>query len=332
MKSNSLPANLKKLLSILSDNQYHSGTDIGKKLGLTRSGVWKLIKQLETLDIQIQSVTNKGYMIENTLEFLNQEKITAHLSATHLKMLDDFFIFDSIDSTNNYLVAHAKKLNRKNAVCFAEHQTAGRGRLGRSWVSPFLSNIYLSILWNFPFDLPALSGLNIVMGVSIIKVLQQLTKNQDLKLKWPNDVLWNNKKLSGILIDIIGEYNGTCSVVIGIGLNINMSKNLTDEIKKPWTAINQITDATLSRNKIAGALLEAIIENVIQFSKSGLTPFIDEWNYFDYLAGKSIKISTGTHSLTGIAQGIDEHGRLLLKLDNNKIETITSGDASILST
>lgn len=330
MKAFSMSPHLKKLTSILSDHEYHSGTDIGKQLGLTRSGVWKLIKQLSALGIDIESGTNKGYKTENILEFLDPEQIKKNISDKHLHLLNDFFIYDSMTSTNDYLVTHAKQIKNSNAVCFAEHQTAGRGRLGRTWVSPFLSNIYMSLLWNFHFDMTALSGLHILTGISVMKALQKITKIQGLQLKWPNDILWNHCKLGGILIDIIGEYNGLCSVVIGIGLNVNMPEQFTSHIEKPNTAINRITHTTLSRNHLAGILLDQLISDLIQFSHAGLSDFINDWEKYDCLAGNLINISTATESLTGIAKGIDEHGRLLLETkDKNKI-AVNSGDASIL--
>jgi BirA family biotin operon repressor/biotin-[acetyl-CoA-carboxylase] ligase len=278
-----LSDNLKKMISILSDHQYHSGTDIGNSLGLSRGAIWKLIKQLTALGINIESVTNRGYKTEHILEFLNTEKIKKQLSVQRLSLVDHFFIFDSLTSTNDYLIAYAKKNKKANAVCFSEYQSAGRGRLGRSWVSPFLSNVYMSLLWNFNVDIAELPGLPILTGLAVVYALEKATNIQGIQLKWPNDIMWNNDKLGGILIDIIGECNGSCSVVIGIGLNVNMPDNLLSKIEKPWTAINRIINTPVSRNLIAGTLLDFLIAHLVQFSKSGLSKFLTEWEEKDYL-------------------------------------------------
>ncbi len=324
-----LSNNLKQMISILSDHEYHSGTDIGKSLGLSRGAIWKLIKQLTALGINIESVTNRGYKTEQILEFLNEEKIKQPLSRQHLSLLDHFLIFDSIPSTNDYLVAYAKKNKKINTVCFSEYQSAGRGRLGRSWVSPFLSNIYMSLLWNFNVDITALSGLHILSGLAIVRALEKVTKIPGIQLKWPNDIMWNNYKLGGILIDITGEYNGLSSVVIGIGLNVNMPENLLGKIEKPWTAINRITNTPVSRNLIAGTLLDVLITYLIQFSHSGLAKFITAWQEKDYLAGKVIEVVTATKTLSGIARGIDHQGGLLVETKNKTVVTFNSGDVSL---
>lgn len=324
-----LSNNLKKMISILSDHEYHSGTDMGKTLSLSRGAIWKLIKQLTALGINIESVTNRGYKTEHILEFLNAENIKKHLSMQRLSLLDHFFIFDSITSTNDYLVMHAKKNKNANSVCFSEYQSAGRGRLGRSWVSPFLSNIYMSLLWNFKVDIAELAGLHILTGLAVVHALEKVTNIQGIQLKWPNDVMWNNHKLGGILIDITGEYNVSCSVVMGIGLNVNMPEKLISKIEKPWTAVNRIVNTPVSRNLIAGTVLDFLIAYLMQFSKSGLSKFLAEWKEKDYLEGKEVKVVTATKSLVGYARGIDKQGGLLLETKNNNIIVINSGDASL---
>ncbi len=317
------------MISILNDHEYHSGTDMGKSLGLSRGAVWKSIKQLTALGINIESATNRGYKTEHILEFLTTEKIKKYLSAQRLSLLDNFFIFDSIDSTNDYLISYAKKNKNTNAVCFSEYQSAGRGRLERSWASPFLSNICMSLLWNFNVDITALTGLHILSGLAVVHALEKATKIQGIQLKWPNDIMWNNHKLGGILIDITGEYNGSCSVVIGIGLNVNMPEKLLCEIEKPWTSINRITNISVSRNLIAGIMLDFLVAHLIQFSKSGLSKFVKQWKEKDYLVGKAVKVATATKSLSGTAKGIDDQGGLLLETQNKTIVAINSGDASL---
>lgn len=330
MKHVSISPRLKRLVSILNDSEYHSGTEIGNELGLTRSGVWKLARQLEILGIKLESVTNKGYKMINTLDLLDKTKIKKHISKTNLRLLNEILIFDDLPSTNDYLVGQARQHRGDNAACLAEQQTAGRGRLGRQWISPFAANIYLSLLWHFSCDISELPGLNIVAGISAAEAILGTTSLKSVKLKWPNDIFWKDQKLGGILIDVIGEYSGGCAAVIGIGLNVNMPQASASQIQKPWTDIHTACGSAVSRNQLTGALLDRLITNLAIFQEHGITDFISRWNKMDYLSGKQTTVKSANKSFEGIAQGINEQGHLLLKTRDGELTAITTGDATIV--
>jgi BirA family biotin operon repressor/biotin-[acetyl-CoA-carboxylase] ligase len=330
MKPKTHPANLKALATLLSDNEYHSGTDIGVRLGLTRSGIWKLVKQLESLDIVLDSVSNKGYRLLRRLELLDESLIKQHLDKNHESSISQLFIFDEVSSTNDYLIQHARQHKGKNAVCMAERQTAGRGRLGRQWVSPFAANIYLSLLWHFDADISELGGLNIVIAVTIAQVILAATPIMDLKLKWPNDIYWQNQKLGGVLIDIVGEFSGGCAAVIGIGINVNMPDASSLQIEKPWTDLRTATGEPVSRNQLAGLLLNQLILNLRLLSESGTGYFIQLWNKMDYLVGKQVSIQSLNAKHEGVAEKVNEQGHLLIKTSEGGRVALTVGDASIL--
>ncbi len=263
-------------------------------------------------------------------ELLDTHKIIAHTTPALRAQLPQLLTFNELPSTNDYLLKHAAHFAHNTVACFAEQQTAGRGRLGRAWVSPYAANIYLSLLWHFSLTINQLAGLNMVIGISIIETIQSITTAPDLMLKWPNDVYWRDKKLAGILIDLAGESNGVSSTVIGIGINVNMPDSAADDINKPWVDLHTITAKTISRNQLAGVLVERLLINLQQFQKHGTSEFCEKWKALDYLFGKQISISTATNSISGIAQGINEQGQLLLLTTSSVITPISAGEASVL--
>lgn len=203
---------------------------------------------------------------------LNIAKIKNYISPKHYSYLENnkIIILDTIDSTNSYLLNLASD-NNKSLICLAETQTNGRGRLDRAWFSP-PDNIYLSLLWHFNYNINQLSNLSIEVAVAINNILRKLGVIDSI-IKWPNDILWHNRKLSGILIETrVNATNNTCYAVIGVGLNINLSKNLllnsniAANVNIDQTVdLTEIMQITPERNKIAGMLIEAILITVLNY-------------------------------------------------------------------
>jgi BirA family biotin operon repressor/biotin-[acetyl-CoA-carboxylase] ligase len=269
--------------------------------------------------------------LTQALDFLDRSRIKKFISKQHSKLLDDLLIFDELPSTNDFLASQARKQKNVNLACLAEQQTAGRGRLGRQWVSPFAANIYLSLLWRFNCDISELGGLSIAAGVATAEAIITATEISDIKLKWPNDIFCHDRKLGGILIDIVGECSGGCSAVIGIGINVNMPQQVAATIEKPWTDLRTATGQEVCRNKIAGLLIDKLISNLLSFQENGIGVFIQPWNRLDYLAGKRTRVQSGNTTLDGIALGINKQGYLLLAADDGAQVAVTTGDASIIS-
>jgi BirA family transcriptional regulator, biotin operon repressor / biotin---[acetyl-CoA-carboxylase] ligase len=198
---------------------------------------------------------------------LNITKIKNYISPKYYNYLENnkIIILDTIDSTNSYLLNHA--IDNNTLICLAETQTNGRGRLERTWFSP-PNNIYLSLLWHFNHNINQLSNLSIEVAVAVNRILRKLGVI-DSTIKWPNDILWHNRKLAGILIETrVNTNNNTCYAVIGVGLNVNLSKNL---LLNANITIEQIVDlteimqSTPERNKLAGMLIEAILTTVLNY-------------------------------------------------------------------
>lgn len=320
-------SNTKTLLKILSDGALHSGESLGEQLKLTRGAIWKLIKQLiNNYGIVIEAKTKQGYRISGGIEFLDKEIIDKYFNSKYKFFAQSMVIFDEIDSTSTYLTQAAEA-----NICLAESQSAGRGRLGRKWFSPYANNIYLSLRWSFIKNLVSLDGLSLALGIAITKALAEYGITDGIALKWPNDVLWHKQKLSGILIELSGEMHEAYQTIIGVGLNVDMSKQVAPDIDQPWCDIAQIIQARPARNKLTGLLLNQFISTLTIFQDQGLKPFLQEWQQLDITYGKKITLTTPQKQIIkGVGCGINDHGYLMLKDDNDQqIHEFNIGEISL---
>jgi BirA family transcriptional regulator, biotin operon repressor / biotin---[acetyl-CoA-carboxylase] ligase len=323
-----LNATQKAILSLLADGQFHSGTELAGTLNISRSAIWKHLNGLTELGLQHHAIRGKGYRLEKPLELLEGNEILDAVDGRFYLLINSFEIFDQIPSTNTYLVGRALANAPSGAICFAERQTAGKGRRGRHWVSPFGNNIYLSILWRFQTSPLAVSGLSLAIGVAVIRALK-LHYGDVFRLKWPNDIYYQDKKLGGILVEVSGESEGPCAAVIGLGLNIRLSETEAAEITQQWTDLTQITGQhPISRNALAGSLLNQLLQVIVEFETVGVTAFLDEWQSYDCLKDKSATLFIGQHRYEGVVKGIDDHGLLLLARPDGSIQAFASGEVS----
>lgn len=318
----------KKILGLLADGEFHSGTELAEILGISRSAVWKQLNGLAELGLQHSAVSGKGYRLDNALELLVASEIKDAVNEQTGALIASLEIHDQIDSTNRYLVERSQNNALSGSVCFAEYQTAGKGRRGRQWVSPYGCNIYLSILWRFQRGPAAISGLSLAIGVAVIRALKQHQIN-DVGLKWPNDIYSQGKKLGGILVEVSGETDGPCSAVIGLGLNLFVPEAEARSINQAWTDLSKITgQQRLSRNKLAGALLNHLLPVIAEYEGVGIKAHLDEWRDYDCLGGKSATLFIGEQQFEGIVQGIDDNGMLLIERPDGNVQTFASGEVS----
>lgn len=320
-----------KILQILKDGQFHSGEDLGQTLDITRSAIWKAVKQLTShYHMDIQSISGKGYRIEGGIDLLDLEKIRHALTP---ELHDDLqiSILDQIDSTNNYLLEHIRSdtpCGLPYHVVIAEQQTEGRGRHGSEWTSPYGHNVYFSLAWCCGKDSSELSGLSLAAGIAIIRTLKRFGI-QDLTVKWPNDIYYHDKKLAGVLIDLVGESHDRTTMIIGIGINTYLSNKSGSAISQPWVSLYDILGTLVDRNQLIATLSEEVINMIHQFDNSGLQPFIDEWNAHDGFRGQRVVLFNSAQKYNGIMQGIGKHGELILQGENGKIMKFFSGELSL---
>lgn len=317
--------NLTKLVTLLKDGEYHDGTTLGDKLNMTRSAVWKAIQKLNQYGIQISSIKNKGYAMTDPLILLDKQVIKKQLTDKNIEI----DLFETLDSTNDFLKTFSAQDNKKKIrLCLSEQQTKGKGRLGRNWYSPFAQNIYFSCLYFFHKDLSELAGLSLIVSLAVAKTLSVYNSDKSFLVKWPNDIYYDNKKISGNLIEVQAETNNLCSAIIGIGINTNML-NDEKEIAQPWTSLRAITHEYIDRNKLIASLANHLFSYLKKFESQGLSAFIKEWNDGDYLFNRDITLNHVDSKITGIANGINEQGHLLLKCSDGTLKTFSSGDTTL---
>lgn len=324
--------NLRTLIHLLSDGHFHSGQVLGDQLNITRSAIWKEIKQLTKLGIEVESIQGKGYRIPGGIEPLAADQIKAFIPATAQTHLSALEIFDTIDSTNQYLMNKIKQSRDLHCghVCLAEYQTAGRGRNGRTWVSPWGKNIYLSMLWRFDDGAHALAGLTLAVGVAIARALTYYGV-KGIGLKWPNDVYYAQQKLAGVLIEMFIDSVGVCHAVIGIGVNLEMSSQSGATINQPWTDVKTIIQAQPARNQLTALILTELLHMLPSYSQQGFQAYYQAWQDLDILQGCFIDVTTPTASFSGIAAGIDEMGALQLHR-GDVIQKFYAGEVTLART
>ena len=315
-----------EILKTLSDGHFHSGEKLAEKLSVTRAAIWKAIKVMsEKYGVDIHSVRGRGYSLANTFELLNSNDIRKHMH--NAEILHGLETHLTIDSTNRYLMHKAAQEESGPVIVFAEHQTGGKGRRSREWVSPFSGNIYMSLLWRFKVVPTELMGLSLAIGVAVCRALKQLGVTE-LALKWPNDILCRGQKLCGILVEMHGESNGPYAIVVGLGLNIHMNENQARDIEQPWIALSNVLHGKLARNHISALLADRLIETMQQFEKSGLETFLSDWKDMDAYKDKQVEMVLADQVIKGTARGIDNQGALLIE-QNGKTKRFFSGEISL---
>ena len=236
-------------------------------------------------------------------------------------------VYDKVGSTNDVLREKQGQAALHGAVVIADQQTQGRGRRGRRWCSPAGANLYCSMGWRFNGSLEMLTGLSLAVGAMVAEQIKTHL-GVDLQLKWPNDLYYNEQKLGGILVEALGDVSGGQSVVIGLGLNVNMPKEAGASIERPWTDLGSAVGAEVDRHALAGAVVAGVADGLAQFAESGFAHWHAVWCRRDYLSGRSVVID-GTPPIAGIACGVDDSGALLVESAAGQL-AIAGGEASLL--
>lgn len=262
------------------------------------------------------------------LELLDKDCILAGLTETARAWLGRLEVHPVLDSTNDYLLARVGEDWPSGAVCLTEQQRAGRGRLGRAWLSPFAASLAGSLLWRFHLPATALSGLSLATGIAVARALRSFGVTE-VGLKWPNDVWWRERKLGGILLESGGGPN-VFAVVAGVGLNVALPSQAATAIDQPWVDLREILGVEqISRNRLAALLIGELIETFVRFQQGGFADLAVEWADFDRVAGRRVRLTLPNTTLTGIARGVDATGALVLETDDGRLESCIGGEISL---
>lgn len=305
------------LLELLKDGRFHSGQALGIALGISRSAVWKQLQHLEAeLGLSIHKVRGRGYQLAAPLTLLDPLAIRERAPACDWSVL----VFDSIDSTNAEALRAIERGQAAPFLVLAERQTAGRGRRGRKWASPFAENIYYSLVLRIEGGMRQLEGLSLVVGLAVMQALRELGIPA-AGLKWPNDVLVGQKKIAGILLELVGDPADVCHVVLGVGINVNMQ--MTDEVDQQWTSMRLESGKAFDRNHLVAVLGEKLQAYLNRHQIGGFSAIQAEWEQNHLWQGRAVSLIAGVNQIDGEVLGIDSQGALRLKVDG--VEKVFSG-------
>jgi BirA family biotin operon repressor/biotin-[acetyl-CoA-carboxylase] ligase len=320
-------AHRKTLLRHLADGNFISGSDLATALRVSRTAVWKMMRELKALGLEFNAISGKGYGLARPLELLDENAIAQGLSPAAKSLSAQIEIHDELDSTNSRLLgmASATSPQASGTVCLAEFQTAGRGRVGRVWQTPFGGNICLSLLWWFDGH-AAFSGLSLAVGVAIVRALRSAGV-EGVGLKWPNDILWRGRKLGGILLEVSGEAHGCYAVVVGIGLNMHIPAVRAGAIDQAWTDLDHVTSGSPpSRNRLIALLLNELLPLLADYPERGLRAYLGEWRQWHCQVGQKAVLHLGDKLIRGVVAGVSDDGLLVLDCEDGGLRQFPSGD------
>ncbi|WKD49399.1 bifunctional biotin--[acetyl-CoA-carboxylase] ligase/biotin operon repressor BirA [Microbulbifer spongiae] len=305
-------AQLRPVLSLLADGRMHSGESLGAALGISRAAVWKQLQKLGQYGLVLESVKGRGYCLRGGLDLLAAEKIHAALGDRSRSLLRSLILRDEVDSTNAQLLALMEAGTGHAVVMFAEHQSTGRGRRGRHWVSPFGAGILLSVGWEFSGGVQSLEGLSLSVGVALARALGRF-EVPGVRLKWPNDIWCRGRKLAGVLLELKGDLTDRCGVVIGIGLNSGLRGQAACAIDQPWADLQQVCPG-IPRNLLAATILDELLPLLKDYPEQGFRAYRDAWAALDQFAGQPVVLQSGTETWRGTAAGVSDKGALILEM------------------
>lgn len=305
-----------------------SGEEISRKLGISRTAVWKHISKLRSEGYTIESQTNSGYRLVGSPDVLSLSELAPFLHTDFIGR--NIKYFDSVSSTNTYAKKAAEKPFVEGTVIIADEQTEGRGRLGRHWVSTRGKGIWMSIMLKpdiLPADAPKLT---IAAAYAVSKAVLRCCQ-LDTRIKWPNDIVAGGKKLCGILTEMSAEADEINSVIVGIGINANLEiDDFGSEVSSIATSIKAEIGRTVSRKALVASVLNEFEEVYEDFVKEGsIKSFIEEYKNKSAVLGKEIRVISKKEEIIGLAVDISGEGHLIVELADGVLKEIMSGEVSV---
>lgn len=316
------------ILHLLADGRFHSGEALAKQFDVTRVTIWNAIQYAQSLGVEVFSVRGRGYKLPKAIVLIDKDAVLQAIGSErewfHLEVVDE------VISTNTYLMQAAAK-GAPHVSCTVAHiQTNGRGRRGRTWVSHLGASLTFSLLWRFDCGAAALSGLSLAIGVALMRALNELGVEK-AQLKWPNDVLVDNKKLAGILIDLQGDLDGPSAAVIGVGINFNLPENIIKRIDQPVIDINQVSRSKIDQNQLLGTVLKHFADVLRNFEQHGFMGVRDEWLSYHAYQNKPVRmLLPDGRDVEGEVTGIAEDGILLVTTALG-LQRFSAGEISLRS-
>jgi len=321
---------VERLLHSLADGRMHSGEDLARAFGVTRAAIWKQVAKLADWGLDVEAAPGAGYRLPQALDLLDAEALRAALEPDVAARIGKLELFTELDSTNRRLLAAPPPLGKLD-VCIAEYQTAGRGRRGRRWSAPLGSGICLSVGWQFAGMPAEPAALTLAVGVAVRRVLERVA-GLTIALKWPNDLVFDERKLGGILLELDAEAHGGAHVVAGLGLNVALPAALLPSLSDwPRGAVDLQTALGKAprRAALAGALVNELAGLLADYPTQGFAAYRTEWRSADFLRGRPVRLDEPAGRLFGTALGIDSDGALLVETEAGARRRVVAGDVSV---
>ena len=299
-----------RLLSCLLDNEYHSGNGLSARLGVSRTVIWKGINQLRGYGLEIEARHGRGYRLHDEIDLLDRDEILGELgqSASGCRVE---VLFDT-ESTNRFLTDLFGSPGLHRFIVMAEFQHGGKGRRGRTWMSPCARGLYLSLGWRFDLAPASLNALSLASGVALAQALNGLAL-PGVSLKWPNDLVLDEKKLGGILLEARSETAASCDVVIGIGLNTRLDEATKSGLDQPVTDLADHYREVPSRNRLAGRIITQQVAMLERVAAGRMGEYVAQWKTLDCLLGRQAQLHMPGQVVCGRVRGVDDQGQLLLE-------------------
>lgn len=321
----------KILHALRSAEDYVSGQMLCNQFGVSRTAIWKCINQLKDEGYQVEAVQNKGYCITEYPDLITDSEIESLLIG-QLGIVKKLVYFEETDSTNNEAKRHGTDSTEDipdGTLFITECQTGGRGRRGRNWFSPAGSGIWMSLLLRPQIRPDSASMLTLIAAMAVTEAITKVTGEEDCKIKWPNDIVLNKKKICGILTEMSAEMDYIHYVVIGIGINVNTT-DFDDAIKDMASSLYVETGKHVKRSEIVAEFSKEFAKYYEQFIRTeNLAGVIQDYNQMLINVGREVKIITRDEEYTGIAEGINENGELLVTREDGSREIICAGEVSV---
>jgi BirA family biotin operon repressor/biotin-[acetyl-CoA-carboxylase] ligase len=316
-----------QLLQLLADGKFHSGEVLAQHLGVSRATVFNALAGVAEQGVSLQRIRGRGYRLDKPWQCLDSGEIS--------RLLDNsaqFFLVEVLQqatSSNILLLQRATQGAPSGSVLAVELQTAGRGRIGRTWYSGLGNALTFSLLWRFDCSLNALSGLSLAVGVAILRAARRFGMDA-LRLKWPNDILTSQGKLGGVLIEAQGDMLGPSAVVIGIGLNCSLPDIVEQRIDQPASALDEVCAKMPTRSHLLATLLQEMASVLQQFAQGGFAVLRTEWEQYHAHQNMPIQLRLADgSSVSGIARGVSNSGELCLETHHG-MRCFNSGEVGVV--
>ena len=319
-----------QILSALRDdsNGGVSGAELSQQLGVSRAAIWARIEELRKLGYEIEASPHLGYKLVDTPDVLHADDLLSRLGKTNV-VGRDIRVFQETTSTNDVIEKFARDNVKEGVVVFAESQTKGRGRLGRTWVSPARKGLWFSVLLRPKLRPQETTQLTVAAATALFRAILEVT-GITAEIKWPNDILIRGKKVAGILTELNAELDRVKYVIIGIGVDVNLSAgDLPADVRKLATSLKIESAKTCDRAELAVQILRELDKNYQRICSGQFESVANEWEKHCSTLGSRVTVQIGEREIPGHAESLDDDGALLLRTEHGHLERIIGGDVAL---